>query len=154
MTTTGSLPAPILQARPHEDVVPHCYVVVRHHQVCTCCGHTATWSELYARTFYRSVHGMSKAPVNNLRRVDWPKYNLPITRVEGPTEKLPFCDGCWTHSSGPSLAHNYDMLEPPSTDMGQVLGMSRQAASAASKAPAAKAPKTKTTATLDSLSDF
>jgi len=104
------VPHPIWSSDPHEGIAPHLYVIMQRSQRCTCCGHTHSWSELYAQTFMRANWGYGK-PIVNLRKLEGPpKYNLPIELRSTPTVSIPFCHAC----NEPTLAHaNPPLPEPP-----------------------------------------
>lgn len=111
------LPAPIYMADAHDGMVPHAYVAIARRQRCTCCGKTNEWSELYAWTSMRPNWGQGPA-VRNLRRLDWPKYNLPIQQIPiKKVEEIPFCHSCYQ----PSLANTPYIKEPPANDPAKIL---------------------------------
>jgi len=114
------LPLPLTMSDPHEGIIPHEYVVITRSQHCECCKSDHTWSELYAMTHIRPHLGLGKY-ISNLRRIERPKYRLPIRQIPAKrAEIIPFCHACYF----PSLMHTYTLLDPPPTDPGKVLGFS------------------------------
>lgn len=112
-----SPPAPITCPDPHDNLVPDRYVVIARRQTCSCCKQTHEWSELYAWVHTKSHLGYRN--ISNLRRIDWPRYNVPVQQVPvARDEQVPFCHSC--HE--PSLAHNPSMLDPP-RQTAQVIGL-------------------------------
>lgn len=95
MTMHNARALPITMSDPHKDVLPHSYVVWRKSQFCINCGSRHDFAELYSKTHLKSRLGMDKSPVTNLRRLDKPRYNLPVERIEGKTEVIPFCHMCY-----------------------------------------------------------
>lgn len=146
--TSGSMPAPVVMARPHEGLIPQSYVAVRKSQRCLCCGATHEWSEVYSKTQIRhttdTAWGRKYATI--LRRLDAFKYRLPLEQKQGPHEEILFCHRCYQ----PSLDHNYEVLDPPKADVIPGPG------NLTSGEPKAKpsAPGSARPATLDKLLDM
>lgn len=94
MTMHNATRLPITMSDPHKDVLPHTYVAWKKSQFCRNCSSMHSFTELYAKTHLKSRFGQG-APVTNLRRLDEPRYNLPVERIEGKTEVIPFCHMCY-----------------------------------------------------------
>ena len=102
------VPFPIHLADPHDGTIPIRYVSLKRTQECSCCGRVHEWCELYAHHELKSTLGYKR--VTHWRRLDWPKYRLPIEQLEDETTTLiPFCHDC----NEPSLMNSADMLDPP-----------------------------------------
>lgn len=89
---------PILQSKPHVDLIPTNYVLLTITKTCAHCSSTSRSLEAYAKTTMRRSQpqaGFSPQYVTNLRRLDEPpKYNLPLEHM-ARTESIPYCDICF-----------------------------------------------------------
>src|SRR5215475_6436412 len=102
------VPHPLWMNDAHQGVIPTKYISIKRTQACACCNRVHEWCELYAYTELRSTLGYRR--VENLRRLEWPKYRLPIEQWEDTKcTVLPFCHDC----NEPSLMNSRDMLDPP-----------------------------------------
>lgn len=92
MNALKHAPTPITMA-PQIDVIPHKYILHRHEQTCTHCGHVHVWSQVYSMTHLRSRMG-SKF-VTNLRPLDHaPEWNLAVEERPIASSRVPFCHDC------------------------------------------------------------
>lgn len=109
MTLANPVPYPIYLADEAEGPVPSKYISIKRTQACQCCDLVHEYCELYAYSEMRTSLGMGKR-VENLRRVTWPRYNLPIEQWEdNKVVLLPWCHDCLE----PSLQMTPGCVEPP-----------------------------------------
>jgi hypothetical protein len=92
-SASPSLPAP----RPHEDAIPHKYLIWQKSQLCQCCGKLHVWSEIFSVALLRPTLGEGKS-VLRMTKIDQPRYNLPIDRREDRPASIPFCHACYQPS--------------------------------------------------------
>lgn len=151
--TEGKMPAPITQAPPHEGLIPHTYVAVRKSQFCLCCHRTHVWTECYAKTHIRSSNesAWGRKYGTNLRKLDAPRYRLPIEQQRGPHETIPFCHACYR----PTL-DDPTLLEPPApkADWNVLLWRGTGLEQKPEAKPPTKAKPKRPTASLDDLEDM
>lgn len=147
-----TVPHPIHLADPHTGIVPSKYISIKRTQACACCNRVHEWCELYAYSEMKSTLGFKR--VENLRKLDWPKYRLPIEQWEDTKcHILPFCHDC----NEPSLMNSRDMLDPPPPVRLHIVGTPQSPKPAddriqAPKTPTPKAEKRSVDALMDLIS--
>lgn len=143
MATTPTPMRPITMA-PQADIPPHHYVCLRKTQVCLRCQTQHSWTELYSETHLRSRLHAGKyvtnwRPIKTLSDI---QYNLPITQLTHPVDRVPMCFEC---SGQATLAH----LPQPPQPKADPVNLTKPAAAAAT---AAKEKSVKHKPTIDDLS--
>lgn len=113
---TEQAPGPITMAKPHEGLAPHSYVIMRHTQVCQCCGVASTYSRLFTRTYLRSSINQAATNGSMLRICDEPpKYRLPIIIEQAKTQYVPICSDCDSEALAAYSAALPPVPPPPET---------------------------------------